>query len=49
LTAGKPSGFDDHAGKNLELAQAAAFLNQDRIIDMRWNQLARQFAGFDMN
>jgi|GEM_PF-546886 L-fuculose-phosphate aldolase len=49
LAAGKPSGFDDHAGKNLELAQAAAFLNQDSIIDMRWNQLARQSARVDMN
>lgn len=47
LAAGKPSGFDDQGGKNPELAQAAAFLNQDRIIDMRWNQLARQSARAD--
>ena len=44
LGAGGASGFAD-AGENAgQLDQAAAFLNQDRIIDMRWQQLARQAA-----
>lgn len=44
MTAGGASGFADAGEATDQLEQAAAFLNQDRIIDMRWDQLARQAA-----
>ncbi len=44
MTAGGASGFVDTGEAADQLEQAGAFLNQDRIIDMRWDQLARQAA-----
>jgi L-fuculose-phosphate aldolase len=44
MTTGGASGFADTGEAADQLEQAGAFLNQDRIIDMRWDQLARQAA-----
>ena len=42
LSAGSVSGFSDVGEAKNILEQAGEFLNQDRIIDMRWEQLARK-------
>ena len=42
LSAGSVSGFSDVGATKNILEQAGDFLNQDRIIDMRWEQLARK-------
>lgn len=42
LSAGSVSGFPDVGETKNILEQAGEFLNQDRIIDMRWEQLARK-------
>ena len=42
LSAGSTSGFSDVGETKNILEQAGEFLNQDRIIDMRWEQLARK-------
>ena len=42
LSAGSVSGFSDVGEIKNSLEQAEKFLNQERIIDMRWEQLARK-------
>jgi L-fuculose-phosphate aldolase len=42
MKAGSVQGFSDMADDPDILLQASAFLNRDRIIDMRWDQLVRR-------
>ena len=42
MKAGSVQGFSEAADDLDTLLQASAFLNQEHIIDMRWDQLVRR-------